>query len=94
MEKIKFTRRQREKLRDLGWNKHFSYEEKDVVRTGEGKYSKQFGKVWITIVIENHLIQRFQTSLIFQTTNTDFAFSLAEDLKRGLIEIKSLNYFN
>lgn len=93
MEKVRFTRSVREKLRDLGWQKHFACNV-DVVKTGEGKYSKQFGKVWITIMISMHYIQRIQSSIFCQTSDLDFAESLSKDFAEGIEELKSLKFFN
>ena len=91
MKKVKFTRTQREKLNKLGW---LNRDKEDIVKYGNGIYHKQVGKVWISLMIRNHLIERFQFSVVGQTDKLDFAFSLADDLKDALKEIRNLNYFD
>ena len=90
---VKFTRRQREKLRDLGWEKHFSCKDQDVVKLGRGKYTKQFGKVWVSLLIRDGYITQVQTSLLCQTSDLDFADSLNDDLRDGLREVRYLQLF-
>ena len=91
MEKVKFTRGQREKLTKLGWVRR---SDGNVVETGRGKYSKQIGRVWITLMIEDHYIQRMQCSVVMQTDDLNLAFDVADDLKEAIKEVRRLNYFN
>lgn len=93
MEKVRFTRRVREKLRDLGWEKDFSCKKVDVVRTGRGNYTKHFGSVWVTLMIDDHLVQRVQSVVHFQSSDLDFAKSLMQDFLNGIQEVENLGFF-
>lgn len=91
MNKIKFTRGQREKLTKNGWSKRT---DGNVVESGNGLYTKQIGKVWITLMIRDHYIERFQSSVVMQTDDLNFAFDIADDFKEAIKEVRRLNYFN
>ena len=87
----RFTRTVREKLRDLGWEKTWATGNVDVVKYGEGRYTKQFGKVWITLEVEGGYVARVRSTVYCQTRLVSFAEKLAEDFTKGIAEVKSLN---
>lgn len=86
----RFTEHQRQKLTKMGFQ---NMSGTNVVKYGEGNYSKKFGNIWLTLQIRGHIIKRFAFSLPYQGTDFDFMFKCADDLKEGLNFIKSLGYF-
>lgn len=90
MELVTFTRAQREKLQRLGY---YNCYKNNAVKSGEGCYTKQIGKVYLSIHIRDHKIKRFAFSLPYQGTDLDFAQECLSNISSGLKEIKALKYF-
>lgn len=89
--KVRFTRARREKLQQLGWKK---IGKEDIVKSGYGKYSKDFGGTNVSILIRDHMIHLFQFSLLYQGTDVSFPTNQISNAKAALDEISSLGYFN
>ncbi len=89
--KQRFTEHQRQKLVKLGFE---NISKVNVVKYGNGNYTKEFGHIYITLQIRQHFIERFAFSLPYQGTDFAFANQCLDDLKEAIAFIKSLGYFD
>ena len=90
----RFTEWQRQKLVKLGFTNMSNCSQRDVVKYGNGNYTKKVGNIYITLQIRQHIIKRFAFSLPYQGTDFTFANQCCDDLKEGIAFIKSLGYFD
>ena len=90
----RFTEWQRQKLVKLGFTNMSNCSQRNIVKYGNGNYSKRFGNIYITSQIRNHIIKRFAFSLPYQGTDFAFAKQCLVDIEEGMKFIKNLGYFD